>query len=136
MGIKLWKTFHFPKIHRGVLCKITIDLLYFWDVYDVSLWEKNFGRSASYSCLIQISLYKFYRIKKTFDTAVDKISQARHFNSMRICGFSWTDLHFVTQRMKAFNGLITKCNRQSPIFFIKRLPITNTIFNVNLAVPC
>ena len=38
--------------------------------------------------LIQISLYKFYRIKKTFDTAVDKISQARHFNSVRIYEFS------------------------------------------------
>ena len=31
---------HFPKIHRSVLRKITIDLLYFWDVYDVNLWEK------------------------------------------------------------------------------------------------
>ena len=41
---------HFPKIHRSVLCKIKIDLLYFWDVYDVNLWEKNFGRSTAYSC--------------------------------------------------------------------------------------
>ena len=31
---------HLPKIHRGVLRKITIDLLYFWDIYDVNLWEK------------------------------------------------------------------------------------------------
>ena len=29
-----------PKIHRSVLRKITIDLLYFWDVYDVNLWQK------------------------------------------------------------------------------------------------
>ena len=36
---------HFPKIHRSVLHKITIDLLYFWDVYDANLWEKNSGRS-------------------------------------------------------------------------------------------
>ena len=41
---------HFPEIHRSVLRKITIDLLYFWDVYDVNLWEKNFGRSTAHSC--------------------------------------------------------------------------------------
>ena len=42
---------HFPKIHSSVLRKITIGLLYFWDVYDVNLREnKNFGRSTSYSC--------------------------------------------------------------------------------------
>ena len=40
---------HFVKIHRSVLRKITIDLLYFWDVYDVNLWEKFFGRSMAYS---------------------------------------------------------------------------------------
>ena len=43
-------SFHFPKIHRSVLCKITIDLYYFWDVYDVNLWEKNLGKSTAYSC--------------------------------------------------------------------------------------
>ena len=32
----------FPKTHRNVLSKIIIDLLYFWDVYDVSLREKKF----------------------------------------------------------------------------------------------
>ena len=31
---------HIPKIHRSALCKITIDLLYFWDVSDVNLWKK------------------------------------------------------------------------------------------------
>ena len=41
---------HFPKIHRSVLRKITINLFYFWDVYDVNLWEKDFGRSTAYSC--------------------------------------------------------------------------------------
>ena len=41
---------HFPRIHRSVLRKITIGLLYFWDVYDINLWEKNFGRSTIYSC--------------------------------------------------------------------------------------
>ena len=32
---------HFLKIHKSVLCKIKIDLLYLWDVYDVNLWEKK-----------------------------------------------------------------------------------------------
>ena len=41
---------HFRKIHRSVFRKIAIDLLHFWDVYDVNLWEKNFGRSMAYSC--------------------------------------------------------------------------------------
>ena len=45
---------HIPKIHRSVLRKIMIDLLYFWDVYDVSLWEKKFGRSSAYSCRTNI----------------------------------------------------------------------------------
>ena len=31
---------HFAKIHRSFLSKITIDLLYFWDVFDFNLWEK------------------------------------------------------------------------------------------------
>ena len=30
----------FPKIHRSVLPKITIDLFYFWNVYDVNLFGK------------------------------------------------------------------------------------------------
>ena len=41
---------HFPKIHRSVLRKIAIDLLYFWDVYDVNLLEENFIRSTTRSC--------------------------------------------------------------------------------------
>ena len=41
---------HFPKIHRSVLRKLTIDLSYFWEVYDVNLLEKNIGRSTVYSC--------------------------------------------------------------------------------------
>ena len=44
----------FPKIHRSVFRKITIDLLYFWDVYDVNLSEKTFGRSMAYSCRTNI----------------------------------------------------------------------------------
>ena len=38
------------RVHRSVLCKITIDLLYFWDIYDVNLLEQSIGRSTAYSC--------------------------------------------------------------------------------------
>ena len=31
---------HFLRIHKSVPHKRRIDLLYFWDVYDVGLWEK------------------------------------------------------------------------------------------------
>ena len=45
---------HIPKIHRSVLKKVIIDLLYFWGVYDISLWEKKLGRSSAYSCRTNI----------------------------------------------------------------------------------
>ena len=46
MSVMKWMFFfnvfvnHFPRIHRSALLKITIDLFYFWDAYDVNLWEK------------------------------------------------------------------------------------------------
>ena len=44
LDLLLWAlATHFPKIHRSVLRKIAIDLLYIWDICDVNLWEKNFG---------------------------------------------------------------------------------------------
>ena len=54
---------HFPKIHRSALCQITIDLLYFWDVYDINLREKKFGRSTAYSCRTN-ALYNFIVLRK------------------------------------------------------------------------
>ena len=51
------------KIHRSVLRKIIKDVLYFWDIYDVNLWEKNFGRSMAYSCRTNIFV-PFHRFKK------------------------------------------------------------------------
>ena len=50
MGVFFFNVFinHFPKIHRSVLCKIAIDPLYFWDIYDINLWEKNYSRSTTY----------------------------------------------------------------------------------------
>ena len=38
------------RVHRSVLRKVTIDLLYFWEVYDINLLEKKIGRSTVYSC--------------------------------------------------------------------------------------
>ena len=39
---------HFLKTLRSVLHKITIDPLYFWDIYDVNQWEKNLERKTAY----------------------------------------------------------------------------------------
>ena len=57
-------TVHFPEIHRIVLRKITTDLLYFWDVYDVNLWEKKISAEARLIYAEQTSLYNFHRFKK------------------------------------------------------------------------
>ena len=55
MFVVKWKKFffnvfinHFPKICRSVHHKITIDPLYFWDIYDVNLCEKIFDKSMAY----------------------------------------------------------------------------------------
>ena len=40
---------HVPKIHRSALHKTTIDPLSFWDVCEVNLWGKSFGKSTAYS---------------------------------------------------------------------------------------
>ena len=65
LSLKRWGvlSYHFTKIHRSVFRKITIDLLYFRDVYDVNLWVKNFSGSTSYSCRTNIFI-QFYRFKK------------------------------------------------------------------------
>ena len=49
---------HFPKIYR-----VKIDLLYFWDVYDVSLWEKK-SVGVRFINAEQISLYNFIVLRK------------------------------------------------------------------------
>ena len=53
-------------------------LLYFYDAYDVSVWEKNFGQSTAYSCRnVFIELHHFMKKKK--DTPEDEKTQAKHF---------------------------------------------------------
>ena len=67
----LWKKFffnvflnHFPKIHRSFLHKITIDLLYFWGVYDGNLWEKNLTEVWLINAEQIMSLYNFIILRK------------------------------------------------------------------------
>ena len=50
MGFYEVFTDHFLKIHRSAVHKITIVLLYFYNAYDVNLWEKYFGRSMASPC--------------------------------------------------------------------------------------
>ena len=54
---------HFSKIHGSVLCKIAIDLLYFWDVYDVNLWEE-ISAEVQLVHAEQISLYNLIVLGK------------------------------------------------------------------------
>ena len=56
---------HFQGIHRSVLYKITIDyLLYFWDVYDINLWEKVVITVKL--CFIETRLKKGYDLQGYF----------------------------------------------------------------------
>ena len=56
---------HIPKIHRNVLHKI-IDLLYFWDNYDINLWEK-IPAEVRLIHAEQMALYNFLILKKERD---------------------------------------------------------------------
>ena len=61
---------HSPSIH-SVLRKITIDLLYFWDDYEVNLWKILLAEVRLIHAE-QRSLYNFVILrKKTMDTDQD-----------------------------------------------------------------
>ena len=61
---------HSPNIH-SVLRKITIDLLYFWDDYEVNLWKILLAEVRLIHAE-QRSLYNFVILrKKTMDTDQD-----------------------------------------------------------------
>ena len=69
----VWTVAHFfPKQTEVInLCKITMDLLYFWDVSDSNIWKK---KSAEVQLIHaeQMSLYNFIILrKKTMDTDED-----------------------------------------------------------------
>ena len=57
----------FPKIHRGVLCKIAIYLLHFRDIYEVNLREKNLAEVWLINAG-QMSLYNFLILRKERDS--------------------------------------------------------------------
>ena len=66
MFIVKWMIFfwHFHKsLSENVLCKMTIDLLYFKDVYDVNLWEKKLAEVWLINAE-QMSLYNFIILRK------------------------------------------------------------------------
>ena len=59
-----------------------------------SIYEKKISAEVRLIHVKQTSLYNFVVLrKKTKDTAEDETSQARHFKSMGIYGFSSTDLY-------------------------------------------
>ena len=62
---------NFPKIHRSVLRKTAIGLLYF-EALLTSIYRKKYSAEVRLIYAKQISLYKFHHfIKKLIDTAED-----------------------------------------------------------------
>ena len=72
---------HSPKIHSSIFRKITIDLLSFWGVYDVNLWEKNSGRNLAYKTE---AVFPILKQKQSFRG----ISQKRLFCNVAFLRFS------------------------------------------------
>ena len=58
---------HFPKIHRSVLCKITIDLLYF-EMFVTSIYEEKVSARVQLIYAEQTSLYNFIILRKKRDS--------------------------------------------------------------------
>ena len=61
---------HFPEIHRSVLHKITIDLLYFRDVYVVKNLRKNEKMRKNLDTT-NVFIYFHHFKEKTMDTDED-----------------------------------------------------------------
>ena len=66
MFVVRWMSF-FQRFHKSlsenVLCKMTIDLLYFRGIYDVNLWEKNLAEVQLINAE-QMSLYNSMILRK------------------------------------------------------------------------
>ena len=77
---------HFPKIHRSSLRKITRDLLYFWDVCEVNLCGKSFGKSTTYSCRTNVFIISLFQRKKDTPTQVFSCGICKTFKN---CGGSF-----------------------------------------------
>ena len=64
-------------------------LLYFYDAYDINLWEKTFGRSIAYLCRTNVFI-KFHHLTKKQQQTQLKTEQLKQniFKSMGNYGFS------------------------------------------------
>ena len=60
-----------------------IFLLYFYDIYDVNLGGKKFGRSTAYSCRVKVFVEFHNFMKKRIDTGGDETTPAKHFKIKR-----------------------------------------------------
>ena len=72
----------FEKIHKSTFQQMQVFLLYFYDAYDVNLWEKKFGKSTTYSCrtnvLIELLWKKnrrSWRLNKSSKTFLNQWNQ-------------------------------------------------------------
>ena len=80
---------HFPKIHRSVLCKITIVISYFWDVSDVNLWKKKNSTEVRLTHAEEMPLYNFIVLRRKQQTQL-KTKQLKQniLNQWESMGFS------------------------------------------------
>ena len=60
--------------------RLRVFLLYFYHVfYEVTVWEKNIGRSTSYSCRTNTLTEFNHFMEEELDTVEDWTTQANHF---------------------------------------------------------
>ena len=103
---------HLPKINRSVLRKVAIDLLYFWDIYDVNLWEKL--AITVKPCFIETELKQSYdlqgyflKIKETINAVTVRViyyfSQWTFFRSSRSKVSCKNIVHKISQNLLCFS---------------------------------
>ena len=91
---------YFPKIHRSALRKLTINLLYFWDVYDVNLWGKIFGKSTAYA--EQMYLYNFVILRRKADSC----GICETFKKSGGCFWKHITYYYVGHKLAIFNAVL------------------------------
>ena len=104
--------FFFQHFHKSlsknpisVLRKIAIDLLYFWDVYDVSSWEKIWQHAE------QMSLYNFIILRKKTPTQLFSCGICETFKNSGDCFWKHVTCYdviknYVGYKLAIFNAFL------------------------------
>ena len=114
MFVVKWMLFfqHFHKsLSKSVLCKMTIDLLYFRDVYDVNLWEKNLAEVQLINAK-QMPLYNFIILmKKETPTQMFSCGTCKTFKNSGSCfwkhpTYYYLIKNYVGHKLAIFNTIL------------------------------